>query len=60
MEHFVDCIEARATPMTSGQSGLRVVRMLESAMASLSRRGAPVEIAAQPAAAEGAALAVVP
>ena len=45
MEHFVDCIENGTAPMTSGESGLRVVETLECAMASLRQRGHPVEIA---------------
>jgi predicted dehydrogenase len=44
LEHFVECIETGAMPMTSGESGLRVVRTLECAMTSLSQRGHPVEI----------------
>jgi len=27
--HFVECIDRRATPVTDGQAGLRVVRLLE-------------------------------
>ncbi|MFH5927192.1 Gfo/Idh/MocA family protein [Roseomonas xinghualingensis] len=46
LEHFVDCIETRATPITSGASGLHVVETLECAMASLRQRGHPVEIEA--------------
>jgi predicted dehydrogenase len=44
IEHFVDCIAAGATPLSSGGSGLRVVRTLECAAASLAERGRPVEI----------------
>ena len=46
-EHFVDCIANAAEPMTPGESGLRVVRTLECAMASLRQRGHPVEIGPQ-------------
>lgn len=45
VEHFVDCIENGKTPITSGESGLRVVETLEAAMLSLRQRGNPVEIA---------------
>jgi predicted dehydrogenase len=34
-EHFVDCIRSGATPRSDGASGLRVVRVLESAQAAL-------------------------
>jgi len=44
LEHFVHCIETGTAPVTSGESGLRVVRTLECAMASLAQRGHPVEI----------------
>lgn len=35
VEHFLDCIEGRATPRSDVASGLRVVRMLERAQAAL-------------------------
>jgi predicted dehydrogenase len=44
MEHFVDCIETGAMPVTSGINGLQVVETLECAMTSLRQRGHPVEI----------------
>lgn len=46
IEHFVDCIENAAQPLTSGASGLRVVEMLEHTMQSLRQRGHPVELRA--------------
>lgn len=45
MEHFLECIESRAEPITSGATGLRVVSMLEGATQSLRRRGHPIELA---------------
>jgi predicted dehydrogenase len=45
IEHFVDCVAEGAQPITSGESGLSVVRTLECAMVSLRQRGHPVEIA---------------
>ncbi|WP_112662171.1 Gfo/Idh/MocA family protein [Microvirga flavescens] len=45
VEHFVQCVENRVKPMTSGLSGLRVVTLLEGATQSLGRRGQPVEFA---------------
>jgi len=42
-EHFVQCVRERRVPRSDGESGLRVVRVLESLQASLdaSARGAP-------------------
>jgi UDP-2-acetamido-3-amino-2,3-dideoxy-glucuronate N-acetyltransferase len=42
--HFLDCIERRARPLTDGESGLRVLRVLEAAGRSLANRGMPAEI----------------
>lgn len=42
--HFVECIKQNKTPITDGQAGLRVVRILEAANESLKQRGAPVNI----------------
>jgi predicted dehydrogenase len=43
-QHFVECIRAGRQPLTDGWAGLRVVRILEAASASLVRGGQPVEI----------------
>ncbi|MGF9764497.1 Gfo/Idh/MocA family oxidoreductase [Microvirga sp. 0TCS3.31] len=43
VEHFLQCIENRIEPLTNGETGLRVVSILEGAMQSLRRRGHPVE-----------------
>jgi predicted dehydrogenase len=43
-EHFVECIETKRQPMSSGQAGLRVVRILEAASRSMASRGQPVEL----------------
>lgn len=40
--HFVECITEHKTPQTSGESGLRVVRILEAAEESLRCRGKEV------------------
>jgi len=45
-QHFVDCIRERRQPLTDGESGLRVVKVLAAAQASLERGGAPVALAA--------------
>ena len=36
-EHFLDCIRTGSAPRSDGQSGLRVVRVLEAAQAALDR-----------------------
>lgn len=38
-QHFAECIQTGATPITDGQSGLRVVSVLEAATRSLQQRG---------------------
>ena len=43
-QHFLDCIETGAKPLTSGHEGLELVKILEAASASLKDRGAPVAI----------------
>ncbi len=43
-QHFVDCVRSRATPLTDGEDGLRVVKVLAAAQASLDRRGEPVRL----------------
>jgi predicted dehydrogenase len=42
--HFVDCISTGRTPMTDGEAGLRVVRLLEAATASMAGRGQLVTV----------------
>jgi predicted dehydrogenase len=42
LAYFVDCIVKDQTPMNDGEAGLRVVKMLEAASDSLSKRGALV------------------
>jgi predicted dehydrogenase len=41
-QHFLDCIEKGTQPMTSGNEGLELVRILEAASNSLKNHGAPV------------------
>ena len=47
-EHFVDCVRRGAAPRSDGESGLRVVRVLERLQRSLEERGAvpPVTVGA--------------
>jgi predicted dehydrogenase len=42
--HFLDCVRDRARPLTDGQNGLQVVRVIEAAQESLANGGAPVGI----------------
>src|SRR3979411_1526765 len=41
-QHFLDCIINGRQPLSSGQAGLEMVRILEAASASLKGHGAPV------------------
>ncbi|MDB6110633.1 MAG: Oxidoreductase domain protein, partial [Pedosphaera sp.] len=43
-QHFLDCIRDSKTPLTSGQKGLELVRILEASSESLKRGGGPVEL----------------
>ena len=42
--HFADCIMNKKTPVTGGEQGLEMVRILEAADVSLRQRGAPQDI----------------
>ena len=42
--HFIECIVEGKTPVTDGENGLRVVKVLEAASQSLARGGSSVEI----------------
>ena len=44
LHHFIQCIDRRETPTADGQAGLRVVRILEAATASMALRGRTVEL----------------
>ncbi len=44
IEHFIDCIENGAKPITPGASGLGVVTILEGAMRSMRQRGTPIDL----------------
>lgn len=43
-EHFIQCMESRKDPKTSGRDGLRVVQILAAAQQSLKEKGVPVKI----------------
>jgi predicted dehydrogenase len=42
--HFVDCVAHGTRPQSDGEAGLRVVRLLEAASASMRQHGRPVDI----------------
>ncbi len=42
--HFLDCIKNRTQPVSDGNDGLRVVRVLDAAQRSLEQNGAPVSL----------------
>lgn len=44
--HFVECIKERKPPLSDGQNGLEVVRVLAAAQRSLENQGMPVRIPA--------------
>ena len=44
-EHFVDCVNSGKQPLTGGEAGLEVVKVLVASKESLTKRGAPVELA---------------
>jgi predicted dehydrogenase len=43
-QHFVDCVEKGVKPLTDGDDGLRVLRVLEAAQRSLKGGGVPAKI----------------
>lgn len=45
-EHFLECIETRQEPRTSGESALRVLRVLEGCEQSLKAKGVPIDLGA--------------
>lgn len=42
--HFLECIKERKEPLTSGQDGVRILKVLEAAQVSLKNLGKPVKI----------------
>jgi predicted dehydrogenase len=43
-QHFFDCVAKGTPPLTDGQNGLQVLRIMEAAQQSLDKGGVPVEI----------------
>lgn len=44
-QHFIDCINHKAKPISSGQQGLEMVKILEASSLSLKQKGTAVELA---------------
>ena len=44
VRHFLRCLEEGERPITGGEAGLQVVRVLEAATRSMKERGRPVEL----------------
>ena len=45
VRHFMDCVENGTRPISDGEEGLRVVKILEAATESMTNRGQLVELA---------------
>ncbi len=43
--HFLECVETRKTPVTDGEEGLRVLRVLDACQRSLAQNGAVIRAA---------------
>jgi predicted dehydrogenase len=46
-QHFLDCIRQGTQPMTDGEDGLELVRILEASTQSLKKGGAPIGLSAK-------------
>jgi predicted dehydrogenase len=44
IEHFLQCIQQQAEPLTGGAAGLRVVEILQAASESMAQHGRPVDL----------------
>jgi predicted dehydrogenase len=42
--HFIDCVTSGKKPLTDGEMGLRIVKVLEAADNSMANRGQPVQL----------------
>ena len=43
-QHFVDCIREKKLPLTSGENGLEVVRILAASSESIKHQGIPIDL----------------
>ena len=48
IDHFADCIQQQKEPTTGGNSGLRVVEILQAASQSMAQHGRPVDLRMTP------------
>ena len=48
MQNFIDCIRSGSAPLTNGDRGLELVRILEAASQSIKNHGAPVDLTLPP------------
>jgi predicted dehydrogenase len=46
-QHFLDCIRDSRSPLTNGERGLELIRILEASSHSLKQGGGPVELSSQ-------------
>lgn len=46
VDHFLECVRASQRPLTDGEFGVRMARLLDAAALSLQTGGSPVEVAA--------------
>lgn len=44
IEHFLDCAASKMSPITDGEEGVRVLRVLQAATASLEKEGVKVQL----------------
>ena len=56
-QHFVDSIRQGTVPLTSGEDGLKVVRILEASSKSVKQDGAPIDLTGNRSATHGKARA---
>ncbi|MGD1032550.1 MAG: Gfo/Idh/MocA family oxidoreductase [Opitutaceae bacterium] len=54
-QHFVDSIRQGTVPLTSGEDGLKVVRILEASSKSVKQDGAPIDLTGNRSASQGKA-----
>ena len=43
-QHFIDCINSNLTPLTDGENGLRVLKVLDAAQRSLDENGKTIKV----------------
>ena len=44
VQHFVDCVRDRKTPVSDARDGLRVIRIIEAAQRSMEQDGVPISL----------------